>query len=308
MIGVSNRYEGGSDLGQSGWFFDSADMQTHKLVFSERSDGRAFTSPEYLSETGAVFGFYNHYDANDSLTTGNLFYWSQAEGMHDLDGMLISDPETFGWSSLGTIDSVGELNQLLGRGTVMLGNGTTYDAPFLITNAAATGQLWLFDRTGDNGQLEVLSAIANRTHVIQLTTEQTSFQLLQTVQTDTNDPMVLSFDYQWLSPSGSLEISLGEVELLDLTPDGVTLAMDFSDLFLEQIGDGFTRMRLVLDHEDLFGLTMADLEMLLHPGSQSQIQIDNFSFNVIPEPATYALLLGSGCLLIILVRCRRRND
>jgi hypothetical protein len=133
MIGVSNRYEGGSALGQSAWFFDSATRQTHKLVFSERSDGRAFTSPEYLSETGAVFGFYNHYDADDNLTSGNLFYWSPAEGMRDLDAMLIIDPETSGWSSLGTIDSVGELNQLLGRGTVMLENGTAYDAPFLIT-------------------------------------------------------------------------------------------------------------------------------------------------------------------------------
>jgi hypothetical protein len=86
-IGISGRYLGNAFLGQSGWFYDDHTDVTHPLVFSQRPNGFAFTDPRVLNDDGSVFGWYEK-SAGSQVLGVFPFYWSLAEGFHELGDLV----------------------------------------------------------------------------------------------------------------------------------------------------------------------------------------------------------------------------
>lgn len=100
LIGTSSRYNGAAYAGSSGWFFDPAVNQTWALVFSERSDAYAVTSPQWLTDDGLVLGGYKLYAADDSDLGYRAFRWSVADGFMDLGALVSGGLGANGWDQL----------------------------------------------------------------------------------------------------------------------------------------------------------------------------------------------------------------
>jgi hypothetical protein len=132
VAGYSERYFGGStQLGQSGWFYDPQLNQTIPLVLSTRSDGYAFTSPEYLGEDGLVLGKYTLFDTLDNNLGDRLFYFTSDDGLHDLGSLVDGGLAANGWEQLATWLRVNGTRHILGHG--LLTSQTAGQMPYLLT-------------------------------------------------------------------------------------------------------------------------------------------------------------------------------
>jgi fibronectin-binding autotransporter adhesin len=104
VIGFSARYNSsGTSLGQDGWFFDSNTDTTTLLQFSvDSANSHTYTSPELLTANGVVLGAYTLYSGSTDL--GNrVFYWSQADGFHDLGSLVNGGLAAQGWQYLADV-------------------------------------------------------------------------------------------------------------------------------------------------------------------------------------------------------------
>jgi hypothetical protein len=124
VVGHSNRLSGG----QSSWFFDPVSRQTTLLSFSQRNDGTAFTSVDYLSEDGVAIGLYDLYDGN-ALLGRRPFMWSQLLGFHDLSDLIVTGSDPFAWK--GFIYQLTHVDPKLIAGLGRLPDGQL--VPFILT-------------------------------------------------------------------------------------------------------------------------------------------------------------------------------
>jgi formylglycine-generating enzyme required for sulfatase activity len=120
VTGSSSRYIGSSvQKGQDAWFYDSTLQQTFTLQLSQRSSGGyAFSRADYLGEDGLVLGTYTLFDALHQSTFGNgrAFYFTVADGLHDLGALVDGGLSTNGWASLASALRANGLGQILGHG------------------------------------------------------------------------------------------------------------------------------------------------------------------------------------------------
>jgi hypothetical protein len=132
VLGSSYRYNGGSTLmGIDAWFYDPQLNQTIPLRLSTRSDGSAYSYVSYLGEDGLVLGYYKLFDALDNDLGLRAFYFTIADGLHDL-GLLIDDGFTAnGWDYLANAFRANGRGQILGNGK--LTSQTAGQMPYLLT-------------------------------------------------------------------------------------------------------------------------------------------------------------------------------
>jgi hypothetical protein len=99
VTGESDRYNANTYAGQSGWFYNPGTGQTTPLIFGVGSDGYAYTEPWDLSSDGAVIGTYERFNAG--VDNGlSMFYWSLANGFHDIGGLIPGGLAAAGWDVL----------------------------------------------------------------------------------------------------------------------------------------------------------------------------------------------------------------
>jgi hypothetical protein len=107
-IGTSERMAVGANnskvsRGQGGWFFDPTEGMT-ELVFDTSLNGTAFTSPQFLSESGVVLGYYTPYaDGTNTAQPNRAFWWKLGVGGFDISALLNGTLSDAGWKSLLTI-------------------------------------------------------------------------------------------------------------------------------------------------------------------------------------------------------------
>jgi len=125
VIGASYRYNGGStQLGQDAWFYDPVLDQTFMLQLSTRSDGYASSSAEYLGENGLVLGYYTLFDTLDNNLGDRAFYFTIADGLHDLGSLVDGGLTANGWDYLAGAIRAGGLGQILGHGKLTSQSGS----------------------------------------------------------------------------------------------------------------------------------------------------------------------------------------
>lgn len=130
-VGFSERYNGGSTkLGADAWFYDPVLDQTFSLQLSTRSDGYANSTVSYFGEDGLVLGYYRLFDALDNDLGYRPFYFSVADGLHDLGSLVGDGLAVNGWDYL-PYDSEIHANgrgQIIGRGALaaQAGNEIAY--------------------------------------------------------------------------------------------------------------------------------------------------------------------------------------
>jgi len=106
VLGYSDRYDSaGNSLGQDGWFFDPATGITTPLEFSvDSANGYSYTDPIALTDNGVVLGDYTLYGGSTDL--GNrVFYWSEADGFHDLGSLVAGGLASENWQFLSDVDA-----------------------------------------------------------------------------------------------------------------------------------------------------------------------------------------------------------
>ena len=115
--GTSDRYNGGSTyLGDDPWLYDPVLDQTFSLHLSTRSDGYAGSSIRYLGEDGLVVGTYDLYDSLDNYLGSRIFYFTVADGLHDLGPLVDGGLAANGWEHLATALGANSLGQIIGTG------------------------------------------------------------------------------------------------------------------------------------------------------------------------------------------------
>jgi hypothetical protein len=137
--GFSYRYDGSTITGQDAWIFDPVLDQTFSLNLSTRSDGYAFSRADYLGEDGLVLGMYTLFDAQDNNLGNRAFYFTIADGLHDLGSFVDGGLAANGWDLLlGDISdkyastaTVNVLGQVLGFGKRTSQSGGQH--PYLLT-------------------------------------------------------------------------------------------------------------------------------------------------------------------------------
>ncbi len=139
-IGISYRYNGGgTQLGQDAWIFEPALSQTLTLTLSTRSDGYAYSRADYLGDDGLVLGAYTLFDAQDNNLGDRAFYFTIADGLHDLGSLVDGGLAANGWESLlgdsavkpVSTATVNALGQILGFGKRSSQTGGQF--PYLLT-------------------------------------------------------------------------------------------------------------------------------------------------------------------------------
>ncbi len=124
VIGVSDHYDGSTYLGQDAWLYDPSLQQTIPLPrLSARSDGYATAYPFYLGEDGLVLGQYDQYDAADFRLGTRAFYFTLADGMHDLGSLVDGGLMAAGWDSLASAVRSNSAGQILGYGKLNTQSG-----------------------------------------------------------------------------------------------------------------------------------------------------------------------------------------
>jgi hypothetical protein len=135
-IGYSFRFLGGdTQLGQTAWFYDPVLNHTTPLVLSTRSDGFAFSTAEYLGEDGLVLGSYSMFDSLDNDLGERLFYFTLADGLHDLGSLVQGGLSANGWNHLAELLRANGMRQILGHG--LLTSQTSGQMPYLLTLQSA---------------------------------------------------------------------------------------------------------------------------------------------------------------------------
>jgi hypothetical protein len=132
--GYSYRYNGsGTQLGQDAWFYDSTLAQTIPLELSSRNDGYAYSSIEYLGNDGLALGNYRLFDGLNNDLGLHAFYFSIADGLHDLGSLVNGGVTANGWQFLADAIRANGKVRILGYGilTPQSGGQTAY----LLTSA-----------------------------------------------------------------------------------------------------------------------------------------------------------------------------
>jgi hypothetical protein len=136
VIGISARYLGGSTQnGTSGWFYDPQLDETIPLILSTRSDGFAYSFPDYLGEDGLVLGTYTLFDELDNNLGDRLFYFTLDEGLHDLGALVSGGLAANGWEQLANWLRVNGTEHILGHG--LLTSQVAGQMPYLLTLQSA---------------------------------------------------------------------------------------------------------------------------------------------------------------------------
>jgi hypothetical protein len=118
------RYNGGSmQLGQDAWLYDPVLDQTFALQLSTRSDGYAFSSVDYLGEDGLTLGTYTLFDALDNDLGNRAFYFTVADGLHDLGSLVNGGLAANGWDLLANAIRANGLGHILGHGKLTSQSG-----------------------------------------------------------------------------------------------------------------------------------------------------------------------------------------
>jgi hypothetical protein len=123
--GYSERFNGGgTQLGQDAWVYDPVLDQTIALNLSTRSDGYAFSRVTYLGDDGLALGTYTLFDALDINLGDRAFYFTVADGLHDLGSLVEGGLAANDWDSLASAVRVKALGQFLGRGKLNDASGS----------------------------------------------------------------------------------------------------------------------------------------------------------------------------------------
>jgi len=134
VLGYAERFNGGGTfLGRDAWFYDPMLDQTFQLQLSTRSDGYAFSSATYLGDDGLTLGTYSLFDTLDNFLGSRLFYFTIADGIHDLGSLVDGGLEANGWDSLANYIRANLRGQILGQGK--LHSQTSGQMAYLLTPA-----------------------------------------------------------------------------------------------------------------------------------------------------------------------------
>ncbi|MEX2167780.1 MAG: hypothetical protein WD851_00595 [Pirellulales bacterium] len=125
--GYSQRFNGDSvDSGRDAWFYDPMLDQTLSLQLSTRSDGYAFSEVGYLGEDGLTLGLYTLFDSFDNNLGYRAFYFTPADGLHDLGSLVGGGLSPAGWDWLASAIRASGLSirtndkgQILGQGKLI---------------------------------------------------------------------------------------------------------------------------------------------------------------------------------------------
>lgn len=127
--GYSQRYDetgAGADTNRTAWVYNfETDTQT-AFDISVSTDGLSYSIVNGVTDGGVAFGSYKLY-AGDIFVGDRAFFWGEAFGVHDLDGLVADQLITGGWETLTTITSAtenGDLLTFIGQG-VLAGGGTS---------------------------------------------------------------------------------------------------------------------------------------------------------------------------------------
>ena len=123
VAGASKRYNGGSaELDQDAWFYDPLIGQPIALQLSTRRDGYAFSQVGYLGDDGLILGFYELFDAFDNDLGRRAFYFTVADGLHDLGSLVDGGLAANGWDWLASPSPNG-VGQIFGYGKLASQSG-----------------------------------------------------------------------------------------------------------------------------------------------------------------------------------------
>jgi alpha-tubulin suppressor-like RCC1 family protein len=124
VIGYSERYTGGgTPFNQDAWVYDPLLGQTFALSLSTRSDGYAHSDATYLGEDGLVLGTYQLFDGLDNDLGRRAFYFTVADGLHDLGSLVDSGLTTNGWDYLASAIRANGVGQVIGYGKLTSQSG-----------------------------------------------------------------------------------------------------------------------------------------------------------------------------------------
>lgn len=130
VSGYSRRYNGAiTESGRDAWLYDPTLNQTFPITYPRDTEYDTEIGIEYLSEDGSVFGYYAAYDEWGEGIEGGKFYFSIADGFHDLGSLVEGGLAANGWRGLGPIVSVNATGQIVGRGPLISGG----EMAFLLT-------------------------------------------------------------------------------------------------------------------------------------------------------------------------------
>ncbi len=100
VAGESQRYSNtDSSNGSIAWLYDYGLDTTFEMLFSERSDGYAYSDVGYLSENGTLLGRYRLFDENDNYSY-HLYRFDSEDGFFDLGQLIADQEEAINWTSL----------------------------------------------------------------------------------------------------------------------------------------------------------------------------------------------------------------
>ena len=130
--------------------------QTIPLRLSTRSNGYAYSNATYLGEDGLVLGTYTLFDALDNDLGRRAFYFTIADGLHDLGSLVEGGLAANGWDSLANAIRTNGLGQILGLGQLTTQSGGWM--PYLLTRVTPLPGDVNFDGVVDIFDINLLSA------------------------------------------------------------------------------------------------------------------------------------------------------
>jgi hypothetical protein len=142
VSGYSERFGGGGYLGRDAWLYDTSLNQTFQMQLFVDSSGFAFSEVEYLGEDGLVLGtYYTRFGGINELFDPRTFYFTVADGLHDLGSLVDGGLAANGWDYLASVIRINGLGQILGRGK--LASQDFGEMPYLLTPVPEPGGLLL---------------------------------------------------------------------------------------------------------------------------------------------------------------------
>jgi hypothetical protein len=182
-LGLSYRYVGGSNqLGQDAWLYDPALNQTIPLQLSTLSNGYASSYASYLGEDGLVLGSYELFDALGNDLGSRGFYFTIADGLHDLGSFVNGGLAARGWDYLSSGYLANSHGQIIGTGKLTSQHDSYSRMGYLLTPvtvpepstfifaAAAFGLCLVRSRTHNNRRRAAQTTRRQSRHSIALLT------------------------------------------------------------------------------------------------------------------------------------------
>lgn len=139
VAGITYRYGGMTQMGQSAWVYDPVLNQTLNITPSVRSDGYAYAKAN-VNEHGLVSGTYEKYIGN-WLEGVRAFVWTRSDGLFDLNDVLDSSSKDPSLHKLTDVLAQSTPTVLVGIGSLNAGQGS-----FLLTPSLAR---WANPASGD---------------------------------------------------------------------------------------------------------------------------------------------------------------